>query len=156
MYIQGGMVLYIKDFMIRNMTSVCDCDTLEYAIELMQKTQMTVLPVVDKKNIYLGSIYSRNLLKNILPEEYGYLESARLLHNVNQAANNLHEIRRKLVKDYMSKKVIALKDSDEMKHVAEIMLKNKESVLFITNEIGRLRGYINRGDLLYYLLKAGE
>lgn len=156
MYIQGGMVLYIKDFMIRNMTSVSDCDTLEYAIELMQKAQMNVLPVVDNENIYLGSIYSRNLLKNILPEEYGYLESVRLLHNVNQAANNLHEIRRKLVKDYMSKKVIALKDSDEMKHVAEIMLKNKESVLFITNKIGRLRGYINRGDLLYYLLKAGE
>lgn len=148
--------MQIKNLMIRSMVSVCSYDTLEYTIELMQKSQMNVLPVVDDQNVYLGSIYSRNLLKNILPEEYGYLESARLLHNVNQAANNLYEIKNKVVEDYMLKKVTALKDTDEMKHVAEIMLKNKESVVFITNDRGRLRGYINRGDLLLYLLKVGE
>lgn len=148
--------MHIKNFMIRSMVSVCYYDTLEYTIELMQKTQMNVIPVVDDENMYLGSIYSRNLLKNILPEEYGYLESSRLLYDVNQAANNLHEIRTRSVEDYMSKKVSALRDSDDMKHVAEIMLKNKESIIFVTNDRGRLRGYINRGDLLLYLLKVGE
>lgn len=148
--------MIVKNYMIKNINSVCDSDTIGYAIKLMQKSKMSVLPVVDEENNFMGSLYSSNLLKNILPEEYGYIESEILLYEVNQAANNLKEIKDKLVTDYMSKKSIAINDTDSMDHIAEVMLTNEESFLFVTNEAGKLRGYLTRAGLLYYLLKVGE
>ncbi|MDI3547412.1 MAG: hypothetical protein PWR10_1064 [Halanaerobiales bacterium] len=146
----------VKKYMVRNLNSVCEDDTLDSAIRYMHKYEMTILPVVDSENRFLGTIYSRNILKNILPEEYGYLESHRLLYDVNQAAENLKEIKGKRVKDYMSTNTIAVRETDTMDNIADVMLNNKESYLYVINEADKLRGYITRADLLYYLLEVGK
>ncbi|WP_027338762.1 CBS domain-containing protein, partial [Halonatronum saccharophilum] len=60
------------------------------------------------------------------------------------------------VKDYMSKKVISVKEDESMDDMASIIIKNKESYLYVVNKEDKLRGYISRADLLYYLLEVGE
>ncbi len=142
----------VKDYMYRTLVSVCEDDTLEDAIRIMYQAEMSVLPVVNEENKFLGTIYSENILKNIIPEKYGYLDSNRLLYEINQAAENLEEIRGRVVKEYMSTKTSAIKEMDKMYKIADIMLDNKESILFVINEQGNLRGYISRADLLHYLL----
>ncbi len=146
----------VKKYMMRTMNSVCTEDTIKDVIRAMYKVEMSVLPVVDEENRFLGTIYSKNILKNIIPEQYGLLESHRLLYEVNQAAENLDEIKHRKIEEYMSTNTIAVKESDKMDNIADIMLDNKESSLYVVNEDNKLRGYISRADLLYYLLEVGE
>src|SRR5690554_2281470 len=142
--------------MSRTLVSVCKDDQLEEAIEIMYKAEISVLPVVDKENKFLGTIYSENILKNIIPEKYGFMNSNRLLYEINQAADNLKEIKGRTVKKYMSTRTSAVLENDKMHKIADIMLDNRESILFVVNERGNLRGYISRADLLYYLLRVAN
>lgn len=142
----------IKDYMTRTLISVCEDDHIDEAIRIMYQADIAVLPVVNEENRFLGTIYSDNIMKNIIPEKYGYLDSNRLLYEINQAADNLAEIRDREVKEYMSTRTSAVMENEKMYKVADIMLDNKESILFVVNERGNLRGYISRADLLYYLL----
>ncbi|AZO93680.1 CBS domain-containing protein [Halocella sp. SP3-1] len=144
----------VKDYMMRTLVSVCEDDQIKEAIRIMYKAEMSVLPVVNSENKFLGTIYSENILKNILPEKYGYLVNNRLLYEVNQAAENLIEVKERGVKEYMSTRTSVVMENDKMYKIADVMLDNKESILFVVNESGNLRGYISRADLLYYLLKV--
>mgnify|MGYP006308324559 FL=1 len=146
----------VKDYMMKTLNSVCADDTIEYVIKFMHKTEMTVFPVVDNENKFIGTLYSKNVLKNIIPEQYGFLESHRLLYEINQAADNMSEMRNRKVKEYMSTQTTAVKETDNMNNLANIMLANNEQYLFVTNENNKLRGYISRADLLYYLLHVSK
>lgn len=141
----------VKKYMRRSLNSVSEEDTLNEVIQVMYKMEMPILPVVDKDNKFLGTIYSENILKNIIPEQYGMLESHRLLYEINQAEKNLKEIKDNKIKEYISTNTSAVKEMDNMDNLADIMLDNEESYLYVVNENGKLRGYISRGDLLYYL-----
>ncbi|HMA59338.1 MAG TPA: CBS domain-containing protein [Halanaerobiales bacterium] len=142
----------VKNYMMRSLNSVSYEDTVEDAIVYMHKTEMPILPVVDEENHFIGTIYSKNILKNIIPEQYGFINSQRILYDRNQAAENLSDIKYRKVEEYMVTKTDTVLERDNMDKIADIMLNNKESYLFVTNDEGYLRGYISRGDLLYYLL----
>lgn len=146
----------VKDYMVRTLISVSEDDMISEAIRIMYQADMSVLAVVNHENKFLGTIYSENILKNILPEKYGFLDTNRLLYEINQAADNLSEIKDRKVNEYMSTRSSALRENDKMYKVADVMLDNRESVLFVINDKGNLRGHISRADLLYYLLKVAN
>lgn len=140
--------------MVRTLISVLEDDHMDDAIRIMYQADISVLPVVDDENKFLGTIYGENILKNIVPERYGYLDTNRLLSEINQVAEHLSEIKDRTVSEYMSTRPLAVQEDDKMYQIAAVMLDNKESILFVINEEGSLRGYISRAELLYYLLKV--
>ncbi|MCK8827477.1 CBS domain-containing protein [Natroniella acetigena] len=146
----------VKKYMMRTLNSVCANETVDQVIRIMYKIEASVLPIVDEDNRFLGTIYSENLLKNILPEQYGVIEMHKLLYEVNHAAQNLQEIKKRKIKEYMSPTTTAVQETDSMDNVAEIMLENEESRLYVVNHEEKLRGYISRADLLCYLLEMEE
>jgi predicted transcriptional regulator len=115
-----------------------------------------VLPVVDHQNQFVGTIYSNNILKNIIPESFGFLDSSRLFYEVNEAVENLKYVKDENVEKYMARNRDAVKENSDMKKIADIMLNNKESLLFVINDEGFLRGFIERSNLLHYLLDEAE
>ncbi|MGM0602183.1 MAG: CBS domain-containing protein [Bacillota bacterium] len=146
----------VRDYMMRSMNSVSADDLVEEVIRYMYKSELSVLPVVDNQNKFIGTIYSNNILKNIIPEQFGFIESHRIFYEVNQAVENLDDIRDDRVENYMSKNTDAVNENDEMNKIADIMLHNKESLLFVVNDEGYLRGYISRADLLHFLLDEAQ
>ena len=150
----------VRKYMIRTMNSVSPDDSINKVIKNMYKSELSVLPVVDHQNIFIGTIYSNNILKNIIPESFGFIDSTRLFYEVNEAVENLKHVKDEKVEKYMSKNRDAVKESSNMKKIAEMMLENTESLLFVVNDKGYLRGFIERSQLLHYLLdeasKDGE
>lgn len=146
----------VRDYMMRSMNSVSGDDLVEEVIKNMYKAELSVLPVVDNQNKFIGTIYSNNILKNIIPEQFGFIESHRIFYEVNQAVENLNEIRDDKVENYMSKNTDAVNENDDMNKIADIMLHNRESLLFVVNDEGYLRGYISRADLLHFLLDQAK
>ncbi|MFW6007418.1 MAG: HPP family protein [Bacillota bacterium] len=146
----------VKKYMMRTLNSVGPEDTIEHIIKFMHKTEMTVFPVVDKTNKFIGSLYSKTILKNIIPEQYGFMKSNQILQEIYQAAESMKEIKDRKVKEYMSTSITAVNENDNMNNLAQVMLSNNEQYLFVVNEQDKLRGYISRADLLYYLLKVSQ
>lgn len=146
----------VKEYMMKTLKSVRAEDTIGYVIKTMQKTEMTIFPVVNNKNAFQGTISSKNILKHIIPEEYGFMESHRVLYEINQAAENMVKVKNEKVSKYMSANAVTVKETDNMNNIANIMLSNDEQYLFVTNEYDKLRGYISRADLLYYLLHLSQ
>ena len=146
----------VRDYMMRSLNSVTVDDTIEYTIKFMCKREMGVLPVVDRENKFLGTIYGLNIFKDILPEQYGFMDANKIFHEINNAAENLGEIKNRKVKDYMHTKTKTVKEKDNMNKATNVMLNNEESYLFVTNDKGYLRGFISRADLLLYLLNVSE
>ncbi|RCW48252.1 HPP family protein [Halanaerobium sp. MA284_MarDTE_T2] len=146
----------VRDYMMRSMNSVSSDDLVEDAIRNMYKSELSVLPVVNDQNKFIGTIYSNNILKNIIPEQFGFIESHRIFYEVNQAVENLDDIRDERVEKYMSKATDVVNENEDMNKIADIMLNNKESLLFVVNNGGYLRGYISRADLLHFLLDEAK
>lgn len=142
--------------MIGTMSSVTPKDSIKKAIVIMCRAEISVLPVVDHQNRFIGTIYSNNILKNIIPESFGFLDSSRIFYEVNEAVENLKSVKDETVNKYMSRNRDAVQEDGNMKKVADIMLNNQESLLFVVNEDGFLRGYIERSQLLHYLLDEAE
>jgi len=146
----------VKEYMIRTMNSITPDDSIRKAIILMYRSEQSVLPVVDHQNQFIGTIYSNNILKNIIPESFGFLDSSRLFYEVNEAVENLKYVKDEKVEKYMARNRDAVKENSDMKKIADIMLSNKESLIFVINEKGYLRGFIERSNLLHYLLDEAE
>ena len=146
----------VRDYMIGTMSSVTPKDSIRKAIIIMYRAEISVLPVVDHQNRFIGTIYSNNILKNIIPESFGFLDSSRIFYEVNEAVENLKSVKDETVNKYMSRNRDAVQEDGNMKKVADIMLNNQESLLFVVNEDGFLRGYIERSQLLHYLLDEAE
>jgi predicted transcriptional regulator len=138
------------------MNSITPKDSIKKAIEIMYRSEQSVLPVVDEHNRFIGTIYSNNILKNIIPESFGFLDSSRLFYEVNEAVENLKEVKAEPIEIYMSENRDAVEEDSDMKKVADIMLNNKESLLFVINEAGYLRGFIERSNLLHFLLDEAD
>jgi len=132
--------------MIRMIASVCEDEPLRDVIGLMYKTEMSIFPVVSSENKFLGTIYSNNILRDITPNQYG----------IEQIAENLEVIKERKVKEYMSTNIAVVRELDQMNNVADVMLDNQESYLFVINKEEKLRGYLSRADLLYYLLEVSK
>ncbi len=146
----------VRDYMIGTMSSVTPDDSIKKTIVIMYRAELSVLPVVDHQNRFIGTIYSNNILKNIIPESFGFLDSSRIFYEVNEAVENLKSVKDETVDKYMLRNRDAVQENANMKKVADIMLNNKESLLFVVNEKGYLRGYIERSHLLHYLLDEAE
>jgi len=146
----------VRDYMMRSLNSVTVDDTIEYTIRFMCKREMSVLPVVNNENKFLGTIYGQNIFTDILPEQYGFMDSNKIFHEVNNAAENLGEIKNRKVEDYMHTKIQTVNEKDNMNKATNVMIRNEESYLFVINDKGYLRGFISRADLLLYLLNVSE
>lgn len=120
----------VRDYMIGTMSSVTLSDSIKKAI-IMYRAELSVLPVVDYHNRFVGTIYSNNISKNIIPESFGVLDSSKLFYEVNEELENLKSVKNENLSRYMVSNKNMIKENEEMKKVADIMLNNKESLLFV-------------------------
>lgn len=146
----------VKNYMMRTLSSVHYEDTIAFVIEFMHKLEMTVFPVVDNENNFVGTFRTSTILKNIIPEQYGMIDTQMYLHDFDLAVENMNDLMQKKVESFMTYNVDTVKESDKMDLIANIMLKNEEQYVFVVNDNNKLRGYISRADLLYYLLLTAQ
>ena len=69
----------VKDYMVRTMNSITPDDSIRKAIIIMYRSEQSVLPVVDHQNLFVGTIYSNNILKNIPLSQTRFVEIVSFL-----------------------------------------------------------------------------
>jgi len=61
----------------------------------------------------------------------------------------------KLVKDVMTKKVVTVRDEDDVKQACKLLAKNRISGMPVMNRLGRLVGFISERDVIAAVPKPG-
>ncbi|AEA46131.1 CBS domain-containing ParB/RepB/Spo0J family partition protein [Archaeoglobus veneficus] len=115
------MKLRVGDYMTKNVITLSPDNTVDEAIELIQKTGHDGFPVVDDSGKVIGYISSRDLLKKDPNTKIG---------------------------DIMSKQLYVAREYMDLRDAARVMFRTGHSKLPVVDDDGRLLGIISNADVI--------
>ncbi len=113
--------LKVKDYMTKNVVTLSPDNTVEDAIDLIERTGHDGFPVVDDNGILVGYVSSIDLLK----------KDAKMK-----------------IRDVMKKEIHVAREFMGLKDVARVMFRTGHSKLPVVDEGGRLVGIISNADVI--------
>ena len=143
----------VKDIMKKNIRSLSPDANAQEALVLLQKMQISGLPVIDDKNKLAGMFTEKEVLTAILPS---YLERVgRFTYQENPKAVKQKTItfRNLKVKEVMRHNVVSVDEDTTLCEAAHIMLTQKARRLPVLNKTKEVVGIISRADVLEALFK---
>ncbi len=142
----------VKDIMTKDLTAVRANQSLKALIFLLEKSELSGVPVVDEKGVVVGFISERDIIQAALPNYFEMLRTASYLPDINQLSRRLEEIKGDHVEEYMVEEVITVDEEEEDIHVADLIIRNELNRVPVVDEDGMLAGIVQRIDLLGALL----
>ena len=142
----------VKKIMIRDLTSVAPCDTIQDAVDVIEAAETSSVPVVNRNQKLVGILSERDVIAASLPEYIQMLHSADYTPNLHQLTKGLKRIAGHPVEKHMSREVITVTEDDEDLQVAGLMLRHKLRLLPVVDDEGKLVGIVRRVDLFKHVL----
>ena len=142
----------VKEIMTKDITSISPETNAKEALELLQKMQISGLPVIDGKNKLIGMFTEKEVLSAILPS---YVEKVgRFIYQENPKAvkQKVSALKTLRVADVMRRDVVTVDEDTTLCEVARIMLTQKARRLPVLNKAKTVVGIIARGDLVRALV----
>lgn len=146
----------VREIMTKQVTSISPEITVKEALELLQKKEISGLPVIDDKNRLVGMLTEKEVLSYVLPS---YIEKVgRFIYEENPKSvqKKLLELSKMKVKDLMRKEVVTTSEEATSCEVARIMLIQKARRLPVVDKSGKVVGIVARCDILKALVKTSE
>lgn len=142
----------VKEIMTKDITSISPETNAKEALELLQKMQISGLPVIDEKNKLVGMFTEKEILSAILPS---YVEKVgRFIYQENPKAvkQKVSALKTLRVAEVMRRDVVTVDEDTTLCEVARIMLTQKARRLPVLNKAKTVVGIIARGDLVRALV----
>lgn len=143
----------IKEIMIKDVTSVFPEVTAAEALGLLQKLEISGLPVIDDKGKLVGMFTEKEVLSYILPS---YIEKVgRFVYEENPKSTRRKflELSKVKVGQIMRKEVVTTTEDVTLCEVARVMLTQKARRLPVVDKESKVLGIVARCDLLKALAK---
>jgi len=145
-----------KEIMTKNVTSLSADTNAQEALNLLQKMQISGLPVIDDKNKLLGMFTEKEILRNILPS---YIENVgRFVYEENPKSikKKFEDLVNFTVSQLMRKDVITVDENASLCEVARLMLVQKVRRIPVLDKEKRVVGIVAREDIIKaYAREAG-
>src|SRR5512140_2328631 len=134
--------MLIRDRMTRNPV-LCAADlSVTDAFDLMKKSHIRRIPVVDKNGKLAGIVSDKDLLR-VSPSPATTLSAFEIPYLLSKVK----------VSDVMTKKVITVAEDTPVEEAARIMVDNKIGGLPVVNETGVVVGIITETDIFKTFLE---
>lgn len=149
-------MLQAKDIMTRDVITVSPDMEIVHATEILLKSHINGIPVLDNNNLLVGVICQSDLIsqqKNIpVPSLFTLLDGFIPLTSTKKLENSIKKIAAITVSDAMTKNPVSVQPDTEIGVIAELMVdKNYHSLPVV--EDGKLVGIIGKEDVLQTLIK---
>jgi CBS domain-containing protein len=138
----------VKEIMTKDVTSVTTDTNAKEALDLLQKMQISGLPVIDEKNKLAGMFTEKEVLSAVLPS---YIEKVgRFIYEENPKAvrQKVQMLRGFKVKELMRKDVVTVDEDTTLCEVARLMLTQKARRIPVLNKTKDVVGIVSRGDIV--------
>lgn len=130
----------VKEFMTSKVVTCRKSDSLEYALSLMNRNEISRLVVTDAKGSPLGIITTNTFLNHTDYFTEGSSDSRDYL---------LPKAREKMsVSDLINDELLVVSEEDDLAHAASIMINNKISGIPVVNEKKTLQGVVSKTDVV--------
>jgi len=146
----------IKEIMIRDITSISPETGASEALGLLQKMQISGLPVIDKNGKLVGMFTEKDILSYILPS---YIEKVgRFIYedNPKSTKKKFAELNKIRVSQLMRKDVVTTTEDVALCEVARVMLMQNARRIPVIDESGKVVGIVARCDILKAFAKEAE
>jgi predicted transcriptional regulator len=146
----------VKEIMTKDVTSISPIAGAKEALLLLQKMQISGLPVIDEEGKLVGMFTEKDILSYILPS---YIEQVgRFIYDENPKSTRkkLAELNKLKVSQLMRKEVVTTTEDTTLCEVARIMLTQKARRLPVIDKSGKVVGIVARGDVLKAFAKEAE
>jgi predicted transcriptional regulator len=146
----------IKEIMTKEVTSISPDISAREALDLLEKMQISGLPVIDQNNKLVGMFTEKDILSYILPS---YIEKVgRFIYEENPKAikKKFAELSQIKVRQLMRRDVVTTTEDTTLCEVARIMLTQKARRLPVIDKSGKVVGIVARGDVLKAFAKEAE
>jgi CBS domain-containing protein len=140
--------------MTRDVVSVKPEDTLENVVGAMGANRISGVPVLDPAGKVLGIISEKDIVSRLLGDDSGNLMS--LVSACIRAEGCLCRTLRSLTaKEIMTSPVVTVRETASLAEIAELLAGRKVNRLPVTDQEGRLLGFLTRNDIVNATLRGG-
>lgn len=145
----------IKDIMLRNTTSVLPDCYLEEVIDIMAVQRINGIPVVDDEQRVVGFISHHDIIKSLLPNYLGIINSNSFITEFIQLSKKLKEYANHKVEEFMKRNIITINEEDNEVMAADLLIRHKIHHLPVVRN-GYLVGVVTMRDLLKAMIEKEE
>ncbi|MBY0413129.1 MAG: CBS domain-containing protein [Bdellovibrionales bacterium] len=131
-----------QNIMSTDVTTIRNDDSIINAYRIMKEKDIRHLPVIDSNRKVVGMLSDRDVQK------------AMVTKKLDEFYNEVQIPSEYTVANFMNWPVCTVGDKTSIKHLAEIMIKEKISSLVVESEAGRIEGIVTTTDLLAYLMQS--
>ena len=147
----------VKEIMVKDVTSISPETGADEALALLEKMQISGLPVIDENGKLAGMFTEKDILSYILPS---YIEKVgRFIYEENPKSTKkkFMELSKIKVRQLMRKDVVTTTEDTALCEVARIMLTQKARRIPVIDKSGKVVGIVARCDILKVFAKeAGK
>jgi len=147
----------VKEIMVKDVTSISPETGVDEALDLLQKMQISGLPVIDGSGKLVGMFTEKDILSYILPS---YIEKVgRFIYEENPKSTKkkFAELSKIKVSQLMRKDVVTTTEDVALCEVARVMLTQKARRIPVVDKSGKVVGIVARCDILKAFVKeAGK
>lgn len=146
----------VKEVMKKDVTHISPDMNAQEALKLLQKMDISGLPVIDDNHKLVGMFTEKEALSAILPS---YIEKVGLFiyqDNPKAVKQKIANFRNIQVKKIMRNQVIAVDEDTNLYEVARIMLTQKIRRIPILNKEKLVVGIVARGDITKAVFEEEE
>ncbi len=147
----------VKEVMVKDITSISPEIGCSEALVLLEKMQISGLPVIDENGKLVGMFTEKDILSYILPS---YIEKVgRFIYEENPKSTKrkFMELSKIKVRQLMRKDVVTTTEDTALCEVARVMLTQKARRIPVVDKSGKVVGIVARCDILKAFAKeTGE
>src|SRR6056297_570687 len=141
--------------MLKNTTSVLPDCHLEEVIGIMAIQRINGIPIVDEEQKVIGFISQHDIIKELLPNYLGIINSNSFITEFIQLSKKLKEYANYKVEGFMKKNIITINEDDNEVMAADLLIRNKIHHLPVVRN-GYLVGIVTMRDLLKAMIEEEE
>ena len=138
-----------KDFMIKDVISLNEEASIKTLLEVLMKHKIGGLPLVDPNNKLLGIVTDGDVLRYMNPKAF----ISSYVTYIEELDETLKSKSESPVKAIMKKKVVFVREEDELEDVLKLLATHHFKKIPVVNENRQVVGVISRGDMIR---KLGE
>jgi CBS domain-containing protein len=146
----------VKEIMVKDVASISPETGADEALDLLEKMQISGLPVIDENGKLVGMFTEKDVLSYILPS---YIEKVgRFIYEENPKSTKkkFMELSKIKVRQLMRKDVVTTTEETTLCEVARIMLTQKARRIPVVDKSGKVVGIVARCDILKAFAKEAE
>jgi CBS domain-containing protein len=145
----------IKDIMLKNTISVIPECPLEEVIKIMAIQRINGIPIVDNQQKVIGFISQHDIIKELLPNYLGIINSNSFITEFIQLSKKLKEYANYKVEEFMKKNIITINEDDNEVMAADLLIRNRIHHLPVVRD-GYLVGIVTMRDLLKAMIEEED